>query len=105
MGAFDENLRHIIDAIPGFVWFASPDGSIVYLNQRGLDYTGFTLEQIAGWTWKDTNILHPDDIGVSRRLQNAFENIRYEQTDSNSLADDYSADGKRLDDRAFFPIA
>jgi PAS domain S-box-containing protein len=62
ISCFDENLRRIIDALPGLVWSASPDGSIAYLNQRGLDYTGFTLEQITGWNWKDTNILHPDDI-------------------------------------------
>jgi formate hydrogenlyase transcriptional activator len=52
----------IIDATPGFVWSASADGSIEFLNQRGLAYTGFSLEQIRGWNWKDTNILHPDDM-------------------------------------------
>src|SRR5258706_3219869 len=54
------DLRLVIDTIPGFVWSARPDGSIEFLNQRGLDYTGLPLEQIRGWTWKDTN-LHPDD--------------------------------------------
>ncbi len=57
-------LRLVIDTIPGFVWCASPDGSIAFLNQRGLDYTGFSLEQIKGWNWKDTNILHPDDLAA-----------------------------------------
>jgi PAS domain S-box-containing protein len=52
----------IIDGTPGFVWSASLDGSIEFLNQRGLAYTGFSLEQIRGWNWKDTNILHPDDM-------------------------------------------
>jgi len=58
----EDHLRLVIDTIPGFVWSATPDGSIEFLNQRGLDYTGFSLEQIRGWNWKDTNILHPDDI-------------------------------------------
>jgi PAS domain-containing protein len=52
-----DHLRLVIDTIPGFVWSASPDGDIEFLNQRGLDYTGFTLAQIKGWNWKDTNIL------------------------------------------------
>jgi len=58
----EDGLRLVIDTIPGFVWSASSDGSIEFLNQRGLDYTGFSLEQIRGWNWKDTNILHPDDM-------------------------------------------
>ena len=56
------DLWQIIDSIPAFVWCASPDGSIEFLNQRGLAYTGFSLEQIRGWSWRDTNILHPDDM-------------------------------------------
>jgi PAS domain S-box-containing protein len=52
----------IIDSVPAFVWCASPDGSIEFLNQRGLAYTGFSSGQIRGWQWKDTNILHPDDM-------------------------------------------
>ncbi len=39
----EDELRLVIDTIPGFVWSASPDGSIEFLNQRGLDYTGFSL--------------------------------------------------------------
>ena len=60
--ALPPDLRQIIDTIPAFVWGASPDGSIEFLNQRGLAYTGFTLEEIRGWNWKDSNILHPDDM-------------------------------------------
>ena len=56
------DIRSLIDMVPAFVWYASPDGSIEFLNQRGLAYTGFTLEQIRGWNWRETNILHPDDI-------------------------------------------
>ncbi len=55
-------LRLVIDTIPAFVWSAGPDGSIEFLNQRGLEYTGFTMQQLRGWNWKDSNILHPDDL-------------------------------------------
>jgi PAS domain S-box-containing protein len=57
-----DHFRLVIDTIPAFVWSANPDGSIEFLNQRGLDYTGFSLEQLRGWNWKDSNILHPDDV-------------------------------------------
>ena len=55
-------LRLVIDTIPAFVWSAGPDGNIEFLNQRGLEYTGFTMQQLRGWNWKDSNILHPDDL-------------------------------------------
>ena len=55
-------LRLVIDTIPAFVWSAGPDGYIEFLNQRGLEYTGFTMQQLRGWNWKDSNILHPDDF-------------------------------------------
>ncbi len=32
----EDHLRLVIDTIPGFVWSATPDGSIEFLNQRGL---------------------------------------------------------------------
>ena len=57
-----DHLRLVIDTLPVFVWSAGPEGSIDFLNQRGLDYTGFSLEQLRGWNWKDSNILHPDDL-------------------------------------------
>ena len=57
-----DHLRLVIDTIPAFVWSAGPDGSIEFLNQRGLEYTGFTMQQLRGWNWKDSNILHPDDF-------------------------------------------
>ena len=57
-----DHLRLVIDTLPVFVWSAGSEGSIDFLNQRGLDYTGFSLEQLRGWNWKDSNILHPDDL-------------------------------------------
>ena len=56
------HIRSVIDRAPAFVWYAGPDGAIEFLNRGGLAYTGFTLEQIRGWNWRDTNILHPDDM-------------------------------------------
>lgn len=55
-------LRRVLDTLPAFVWCAAADGSIVFLNRRGLDYTGFSPSQVAGWNWRDSNILHADDM-------------------------------------------
>jgi PAS domain S-box-containing protein len=39
-------LRRVIDAIPGLVWSALPDGSIAFCNHRWLDYTGMSLDEV-----------------------------------------------------------
>lgn len=54
----EDGLRLVIDTITGSVWSAGPDGSIEFLNQRGLDYTGFSLEQIKGLPEKPIVIGH-----------------------------------------------
>jgi PAS domain S-box-containing protein len=36
-------------------------GSVDFLNQRWLDYTGSTADQAVGWNW--VTALHPDDMG------------------------------------------
>jgi PAS domain S-box-containing protein len=55
----EHSLNLIINTIPELAWSTDPDGSVDFLNQRWLDYTGFTAEQ--GWNW--ATALHPDDIG------------------------------------------
>ncbi|MGN8342497.1 PAS domain-containing protein [Pseudomonas sp. SMV71] len=57
--ASEARLRSIINAIPGFVWSATPDGNVSFLNQRWCDYTGIPLEEACGRGWMPT--IHPDD--------------------------------------------
>ena len=52
-------LSHLVDALPGLVWTALPDGRAEFLNQRWLDYTGMTAERAADWGW--TQAIHSDD--------------------------------------------
>jgi PAS domain S-box-containing protein len=52
-------LTHLIDALPGLVWTALPDGRAEFLNRRWLDYTGMTAEQAADSGW--AGAIHPDD--------------------------------------------
>jgi PAS domain S-box-containing protein len=55
-----DELRITIDTIPMLVWRCRTDGSAEFLNQRWLDYTGFSLNQGLDWGWMD--VVHPDDL-------------------------------------------
>lgn len=59
VSASEDRLRNIINAVPGFVWSASPEGSVSFVNQRWCDYTGITLSEACGDGW--TASIHPDD--------------------------------------------
>lgn len=50
----------IVNAIPILAWSTTPDGSADFFNQRWLEYTGLSEEQVKGWGWQVT--IHPDDV-------------------------------------------
>jgi formate hydrogenlyase transcriptional activator len=55
-----EDIRLVVDTIPGLVWSTRPDGSAEFFNQRWLEYTGLSAEQALDWGWKVA--IHPDDL-------------------------------------------
>ncbi len=55
-----EDIRLVVDTIPGLVWATRPDGSAEFFNQRWLEYTGLSAEQALHWGWKDA--IHPGDL-------------------------------------------
>ena len=55
----ENELSRVVNALPGFVWSAAPDGSVDFLNQRWCDYTGVSLEDACGSGWQTA--IHPDD--------------------------------------------
>jgi PAS domain S-box-containing protein len=57
-------LRGVMDAIPGLVWSALPDGDVEFCNQRWLEYTGMSFNEIKGWGWAAA--IHPQDIANLR---------------------------------------
>ena len=59
----EQSYRYLSDAIPQLVWIANTQGECVHVNQRWLDFTGQTLEQVIGYGW--TKIVHPDDIPIA----------------------------------------
>ncbi|MGY2374056.1 PAS domain-containing sensor histidine kinase [Pseudomonas sp. SDO524_S393] len=59
VSASQDRLNTIINAIPGFVWSAAPDGSVSFVNQRWCDFTGMSLDEARGDGW--ARAVHPDD--------------------------------------------
>jgi len=56
----EDRLRLVIDTIPAYAWSARPDGSVDFINQRFLEFTGRSKEDIQGWGW--ACLVHPDDL-------------------------------------------
>jgi PAS domain S-box-containing protein len=67
----ENDLRMIIETIPAFVGTALPDGSVDFVSQSWLDYTGLTREQWLGWGWM--TVTHPEDVdGAVKKWQAAL---------------------------------
>jgi PAS domain S-box-containing protein len=56
----ESELRTLIEAIPAYVGTNQPDGSVDFISQSWLDYTGFSREQGMGWGWGSA--IHPEDF-------------------------------------------
>src|SRR3954468_3007989 len=56
----DNALGRLIDALPGYVWTALPDGHCDFVNERWRQYTGLDLEAAAGERW--LSAVHPEDL-------------------------------------------
>ena len=57
----EKELELIIETLPAYIWCASPEGELIYVNRRVLEYTGVTFEQLAGTSFEH---IHPDDRQV-----------------------------------------
>src|SRR5260221_1419002 len=53
------DLGRVIDAIPGFVWSALPNGDVQFCSQRWLEYTGTSLDEVRGEEL--ASAIHPQD--------------------------------------------
>src|SRR5260370_30403197 len=58
--ANEQNLRQIVDSIPGFVSTANAAGEVELVNRQVLEYFGKTTEELKNWATSDA--LHPDDL-------------------------------------------
>jgi len=55
-----DELRRVVDSLPGLVWTSLPDGYVDFLNQRWCDYTGLSLKKACGWGWNAA--ICPEDL-------------------------------------------
>ena len=55
----EDRIRLIINTIPTMAWSLRPDGTVDFVNQRWLDYTGLTLEEEVE---DPTRPVHPEDL-------------------------------------------
>jgi PAS domain S-box-containing protein len=56
----EERFRTLANNISQLAWMADEKGHIFWYNQRWFDYTGTTLEEMAGWGWQKVH--HPDHV-------------------------------------------
>jgi formate hydrogenlyase transcriptional activator len=61
----EAQLRHIVDAIPQMIAVLNPDGSVLYMNQTLLDYTGLTIEEVMAMDVRD-RAFNPEDLARNR---------------------------------------
>jgi PAS domain S-box-containing protein len=56
--ASEQFSRLIVESIPDFACTMTAEGEVEFVNQRILDYTGWTLEELRSWA----PLLHKDDV-------------------------------------------
>ncbi|QHL88588.1 PAS domain-containing protein [Nibribacter ruber] len=71
MKVSEGKFKFLTDAVPQLIHTNDPDGSCNYVNQRWLEYTGLTYDQLMGMQWLDT--IHPEDLpSLNQRRQQAI---------------------------------
>lgn len=64
--------RLLADNIDQFVWIANASGWIYWYNNRWLEFTGASLEDMAGWGWRKVH--HPDHVErVVEKIAHCFK--------------------------------
>src|SRR5438445_9684425 len=59
----EQNLRLLVDTIPGLVVTTTPAGEIEHLNRQVLEYFDKSPEKLANWRTSDA--IHPDDLPLT----------------------------------------
>ncbi len=67
-----DDFKKILDSFPGFVWSGNSEGSIHYINKKGLEFTGYSLEEVRRLNFLTSGFIHPDD---TQRVKNERGNI------------------------------
>jgi PAS domain S-box-containing protein len=56
----EQDLGSVLDALPGFVWTALPDGCVDFASQSWCEYTGVGVGELLGTGWQTA--AHPEDL-------------------------------------------
>ena len=57
---YETRFALMADNITQLAWIGDAEGSLNWYNRRWFDYTGTTLEEMAGWGWEKVH--HPDHV-------------------------------------------
>ena len=85
----EQRFSTLAESLPQLVWASDPKGDRIYNNQRYLDYTGLTAEELTGSQWME--LIHPDELEQTAALwsecmrsgesyQNEYRLRRYDGT-------------------------
>ena len=66
----ERNLSLMINAIPTLIHVLRSDGSVLYVNEAVLDYTGLTLDEVRKPNYRD-RVFHPEDVERLREERRA----------------------------------
>jgi PAS domain S-box-containing protein len=68
----EERFRTLADNMGQLAWSCNQLGNVTWYNQRWLEYTGLTFDDMKGWGW--SKVLHPDHFErVVARIKHAAE--------------------------------
>jgi len=68
----EERFRALADNITQLAWMADGKGRMVWLNRRWFEYTGTSLDDVAGWGWQTVH--HPEHVErVVGSLRHSFQ--------------------------------
>jgi PAS domain S-box-containing protein len=56
----EQRLLQIVDSIPGLVVLLTAEGQVEFVNRKGLEYFGKTLEELK--SWDTTDVVPADDV-------------------------------------------
>jgi len=55
----EQRFRNVADTAPVMIWIVDPDKQCTYVNKRGVDFSGRSMDQLLGDGW--TQGIHPED--------------------------------------------
>jgi len=68
----EERFRMIADNMNQLAWTCDSLGDVTWYNQRWIDYTGFSVDEMRGWGWMQVH--HPEHVArVVERVKRAAE--------------------------------